>query len=67
LQGEKILVRLEVWISLGNCKQPSERAGELPLHFLEFLEGVWVGENIGRDLHLRRLSARLYHFGQEWY
>src|SRR5262245_64224544 len=39
LKREEVLVRLKVWIFLGNDKQPTERAGELSLHLLEFFEG----------------------------
>src|SRR5262249_849027 len=64
LQREEVLVRLKVWIFLGNGKQPTKRAGELSLHFLEFLKGFRIGEDVWRDLHLRRLSPRLDNVGQ---
>src|SRR5262245_32310069 len=65
LQREEVLVRLEIWVFLGNCKQPTKRAGELSLHFLEFLKGFRIGEDVWRDLHLRRLSPRLGYVGQD--
>ena len=64
LQREEVLVRLEVRIVLGDGEQLAERAGQRALRFLEFLEGLGIGEDVGRDLHLRRLGARLGHLGQ---
>ena len=64
LQREKIRVRLQVGIGLADREQPPQRAGELALRLLEFLERLGVGEDVGRNLHLRRLGARLDDLGQ---
>ena len=61
LQGEEVLVGLQVGIVLDDSEQARQRAGEAGLAFLEGLEGFRIGQLLGGHLHLRlrRLGSRL--------
>ena len=64
LEREEILVRLEVGIGFDACQQPTERAGQRRLRFLELLDLGGIGK-VGRiDLNGRRLGARFGHLRQ---
>ena len=65
LQGEEVLVGLQLRIALDRDEQPPERAGELVLRVLEFLELRGVVDGRGVDLDLARLGAGLDHRGQD--
>src|SRR5262249_7533834 len=58
LQGEEVLVRLELGIALADREQAAERAGELRLCVLEFLERIRIVDEVGRRLKRGRAAAR---------
>jgi hypothetical protein len=61
LQGEEILVRFELGISLRHREQPAERARQLGLGILEFLESFGIVDELRRHLDRGRARARLEH------
>src|SRR5262249_30312409 len=58
LQRQEVLVRLELGIALDRDQEPRERARELALSGLEFLERLRVVERLGRELDRRRAGPR---------
>jgi hypothetical protein len=65
LQGQEVLVRLQVRIALDRDQQSAERAGELVLRVLEFLELRRIRD--GRCVHLdaRGFRPRLRDLDQD--
>ncbi|MNE12492.1 hypothetical protein D3C80_1052920 [compost metagenome] len=64
LQGEEVLVRLQVRITLGHHHQAAERPGQLRLRVLELLHFLWIIQRAGIHLDRRRLGPRFDDCGQ---
>src|SRR5215831_16442211 len=64
LQGEEVLVRLEIGIVLADGEEPAQRAGELSLRILELLQLVRIGQLRGIHFHLSGPGPGLDDRGQ---
>src|SRR4029453_12445523 len=64
LQGQEVLVRLEVGIFLDRDQEPRQRARKLVLRGLESLERLGIVERFGRELDRGGAGARAGDFFQ---
>ena len=61
LQGQEVLVGLEIGIAFDHHHQAAERTGELLLGLLELGHPGGIFDHIRRDLHRTDPGPRLYH------